>query len=100
MVKFIINLAFHTNETHGFIWLLDALLFASHLFFRPLFISLVRFIIVFVISFSLKGPLLPLIYFCFEGATISSASLQTLIKELKEETLEFCKFPFFTLTIL
>ena len=61
-----------------------AFLFVSHLFFRKFFLSLVRYIIAF---------------FCFKGATLSSASLQTFINELKEVSLEFCKFPLFVLII-
>ena len=39
------------------------------------------------------------IYFCSEGSTLSSASVQTFIKKLKEVLLEFCELPFFVLII-
>ena len=35
----------------------------------------------------------------FKGPSISSASLQAFIKELKEVSIEFCKIPLFVLII-
>ena len=61
--------------------------------------NLVRFIKAFLIYLFIKGSFLALVYFCFKGATLSGASLQTFINELKEVSLEVCKFPFYCINI-